>query len=104
MITVIAEMTVADSAGAEKAVAAAIEVCRHTRQEPGCLVYTFARDVENDKLFRISELWQDAAALEAHLEQPYVEAFREAMAGANLVSISARMFDASNERDPMAEG
>jgi quinol monooxygenase YgiN len=39
---------------------------RRSRQEPGCLLHSIHRDVENDLRVVFIEHWEDAAALEAH--------------------------------------
>jgi quinol monooxygenase YgiN len=37
-----------------------------SRQEPGCLLHSIHRDVENELRVVFIEQWEDAAALEAH--------------------------------------
>lgn len=47
-----------------------------TRSEDGCLQYAFAEDVLDPGLIHISELWRDAAALEAHGAAAHMAAWR----------------------------
>jgi quinol monooxygenase YgiN len=54
---------------------------RRSRQEPGCLLHSIHRDVENDLRVVFVEQWEDAAALEAHFRVPASGEFvREAAA------------------------
>jgi quinol monooxygenase YgiN len=58
---------------------------RRSRQEPGCLLHSIHRDVENELRVVFIEQWEDAAALDAHFRVPESGQFvREA---ANLASI-----------------
>lgn len=43
-----------------------------TRSEAGCLLYSFAEDVCDPGLIRISERWESRAALAAHFDQPHM--------------------------------
>jgi quinol monooxygenase YgiN len=43
---------------------------RRSRQEPGCLLHSIHRDVENELRVVFIEQWEDAAALEAHFHVP----------------------------------
>jgi len=57
---------------------------RRSRQEPGCLLHSIHRDVENELRVVFIEQWEDAAALDAHFRVPESGKFvREA---ANLAS------------------
>ena len=47
-----------------------------TRAEDGCLQYAFAEDVLDPCLIHISELWRDAAALDAHRNTAHMAAWR----------------------------
>jgi len=54
---------------------------RRSRQEPGCLLHSIHRDVENDLRVVFIEQWEDPEALEAHFNVPESGAFvREATA------------------------
>ena len=43
---------------------------QRSRQEPGCLLHSIHRDVENDLRVVFIELWEDAKTLEAHFQVP----------------------------------
>jgi quinol monooxygenase YgiN len=49
-----------------------------SRGEDGCLVYSYALDVEEPGLVRVFEAWRDQAALDAHLRTPHIAAWRAA--------------------------
>ncbi|TIW52663.1 MAG: antibiotic biosynthesis monooxygenase, partial [Mesorhizobium sp.] len=38
--------------------------------EPGCLEYSYAQDILDAGLIRVTEVWNDRAALEAHFRTP----------------------------------
>ncbi len=62
-----------------------------TRKEAGCIVYSYAFDVEDRGLVRIYEEWESRAHLEAHFKQPHMVPWREKLAeiGASGRSIKA---------------
>ena len=47
-----------------------------SRAEPGCLDYSYAQDVLDPGLIRVSETWSDRAALEAHFRSAHLAAWR----------------------------
>ena len=50
-----------------------------TRGKDGCLYYSFAEDVEEPGLFRVTEGWRDREALDSHLASPdFAETLRQA--------------------------
>jgi quinol monooxygenase YgiN len=69
-----------------------------TRAEPGCIAYAFARDVTEPDLLRISEQWQDEAALHAHFQAPHMTAFNQALAGVSIIAASVNAHSAQHLR------
>lgn len=55
------------------------------RDEPGCLTYAITADAADPGRIRIVELWESAAALDAHFEHPNFRA-----AGAAMRSVERR--------------
>lgn len=51
-----------------------------TRKEEGCLLYTYAFDVEDKGLMRIFEQWESVAHLEAHMKQAHMVPWRMKLA------------------------
>ena len=48
-------------------------VIEATRAEPGCRRYSYAEDVVEPGLFRVTELWDSREALSAHFETPHMK-------------------------------
>jgi len=48
-----------------------------SRDEPGCLDYRFAIDIDDPLVVQVFEQWESAAALEAHFATPHFQAFSE---------------------------
>jgi quinol monooxygenase YgiN len=55
-----------------------------SRAEAGCIAYSYAEDVREPGLFRVSELWISREALAAHFEQPHMKAWQEERAAIGL--------------------
>lgn len=64
--------------------AAALEHCRRSRTEPGCIAHNLHVDCEDPCRLVFVEFWQDAAMLKAHFAVPESRAFA-AYARANAV-------------------
>ncbi len=77
------------------------ELMRATFEESGCLSYSLAMESDGfdgrPAVLTIAERWADEAALKAHFNAPHMAAFNKAAEGA-ILSMDARMFDATNER------
>ena len=54
----------------EEAVAVSLEHVRRSRTEPGCLLHSVHRDVEDPNRLVFLEQWADRAALDAHFAVP----------------------------------
>ena len=50
-------------------------VIEATLAEPGCRAYSYAEDVAEPGRFRVTELWDNRAALSAHFETPHMKAW-----------------------------
>ncbi len=59
-----------------EASAAASEVMIATREERGCISYTFSADLSDESLFHIFEEWEALVALEAHFQTPHLALFQ----------------------------
>ena len=62
--------------GAARPVMAAMT--RASRGEDGCIAYAYAEDVFEPGLIRVSEVWRDQAALDAHAKAPHLTQWRTA--------------------------
>ena len=71
--------------------AISLEHVRRSRTEPGCLLHSVHRDVEDPLRLVFLEHWSDADALRAHFAVPasneFVTAARGLAAGATAISI-----------------
>ena len=47
-----------------------------SRAEDGCIDYGYAADVLEPGLMRVTEMWRDRQALQAHFKMPHLAAWR----------------------------
>jgi len=72
-------------AGSARLLASEVEEARRagsvmaatSREEPGCLDYRFAVDIDDPLVVRIFEQWASAEALDAHFATPHFQAFAD---------------------------
>ncbi len=48
-----------------------------SREEPGCLSYSYAEDILDPGLIRVSEAWVNGDVLARHFETPHMAAWKE---------------------------
>jgi quinol monooxygenase YgiN len=53
-------------------------MARASRDEEGCMAYAYAEDVFEPGLIRVSEIWRDQAAFDAHATAPHLAQWRAA--------------------------
>ena len=51
-----------------------LEMVAHTTKEEGCVFYNLHVDFEESDIFYFMECWRDQAALDFHMDTPYVKA------------------------------
>lgn len=51
-----------------------------SRAETGCIVYSYAFDIEDEGLLRIFEVWDSREDLTRHQNQPHMKPWREKLA------------------------
>ena len=90
---VIAGHFLLDPSKREQAVAAAREMQRETRKEPGCISYSFTADLDEPGCFRIFEEWQSEAALFAHFQMPHMAKLQQAMGGLGVREMKVQRYD-----------
>lgn len=61
--------------------AAILDHVRATREEPGCIRYVVADDIEQPDTLRVWAEWLSWEALVAHFETPHMDAFRGCVGG-----------------------
>lgn len=69
-----------------------------TRAEDGCLSYSYAVDLEDPNLLRISEHWRDEAAVNAHITAPHMGPFMAALGAAKIEALSVKSYDATYQK------
>jgi quinol monooxygenase YgiN len=74
--------------------AASVEHVRRSREEPGCLLHSVHRDVEDPLRVGFLEHWRDAAALAAHFAVPASAAFVEAVTALAATPPSLEIYEA----------
>jgi quinol monooxygenase YgiN len=84
-----------DPAQRENAVAAAREMMRETRQERGCISYTFSADLEQPGRFLIFEEWESDDALRAHFAAPHMARFQKAVGGLGVREMKVQRYEVS---------
>jgi len=91
------ESTAADIAAMQPAIAA-META--SRAEAGCHDYTFSIELNNPDVLRITERWDDMAALEAHFGMPHMAQFQAAMGAHPPKSVTASFYEAEEVSPP----
>ncbi|MGA2837680.1 MAG: antibiotic biosynthesis monooxygenase [Acidimicrobiales bacterium] len=86
----------------ETTLAALRAVSVRSRQDPGCVDYWWAEDVEHPDRFRFFECWETVEAFEAHQAQPYELAFMEQHV-TRITGADAHVLDIGG-RDPVLGG
>lgn len=56
----------------EEAAPAMRVVVEATLREAGCRAYSYARDVVDPEVFRVTEMWDNRASLAAHFAAPHM--------------------------------
>lgn len=69
-----------------------------SRAEPGCGHYAFSEDIVEPGLIRVSESWQDEAALKAHATSAHMAEWRAASAAHGIYDRTITAYDVSGSR------
>ena len=64
-----------------------------SREEPGCIDYTFSVELNDSSVLRITEKWQTLADLKAHFETPHMAEFQAAMGAHPPQSMEAHFYE-----------
>ena len=81
-----------DPSRRKEALAAAQAAMKATRQEPGCISYTFSADLEDESVFRVFEEWKNQAALDDHFSQPHMTDFQKTIAALGVRDMQIRRY------------
>ena len=69
-----------------------------SRAEPGCLEYSYAEDVFDAGLIRVTEVWTDRAALEAHFGAPHLADWRASWPALGIGERNLMLYEAGEAR------
>ncbi len=70
-----------------------------TRQEDGCIYYSYGVDVLDADTFVVVEYWENWAALEKHFTQPHMAAWMKALGDAGVLERDIKFIEAGEERN-----
>lgn len=73
-------------------------VIEATRAEAGCVEYNYAEDLLDPGLFRVSEVWDSAEHLAAHMQTPHMARWQQERAALGLSERSVTVFEVSGSR------
>jgi len=68
-----------------------------SRAEPGCIDYSYAVDLLDSTLVRVSERWADRASLSAHARTEHLAEWRSQWPRLRIAERSLRMYEAEPE-------
>jgi len=100
IVLVVSIETSATNIATIKEAVAAMETA--SRAETGCHDYTFSVELNDPDKLRITECWEDEAALKAHFQTPHMAAFNEAMASAGPRNVAIASYQATEIPFPVA--
>ncbi|MFN3516431.1 MAG: putative quinol monooxygenase [Novosphingobium sp.] len=76
----------------------AMAMVKATNEEEGCLHYSFAQDIADPDLIRISERWASQEALAAHSASTHMAEFNKAMGSVKREGADLRLYSAEELR------
>lgn len=65
-----------------------------SREEAGCLDYTFSVELNNPNVLRITEKWQSLDDLKAHFETPHMAGFQSTMGNHPPANLEVSFYEA----------
>jgi len=73
----------------DEVIAGLIEVAKRSRDDPGCVDYWWAEDLETPSTFRFLECWETEEQFTAHRNQPYEHDFMERFVNNRVIGADA---------------
>ena len=71
-----------------------------SRQEAGCIDYTFSVELNNPAVMRITEKWESMDDLRAHFGEPHMAEFRKALAANPPISSNVSFYEVTEIERP----
>jgi quinol monooxygenase YgiN len=81
----------------EEAVKAMERVIAATLGEPGCIAYSYAEDIREPGLFRVSEQWESREALSAHFAALHMKQWQTERAALGMTGRVVTAFSVNGE-------
>jgi len=69
-----------------------------SRAEPGCMLYTYAEDMFDPGLIRVTEMWADQTALDRHFSAAHLAEWRAAWPALGIGDRDLILYDAAAPR------
>lgn len=69
-----------------------------TRQESGCLSYSYAEDISDIGLIRVTEIWTDQVALDWHMTSEHIVEWRNQWSTLGLSERRLTLYSADSPR------
>ncbi len=76
------------------------QVAERSRQDPGCIDYWWAEDVEEPDTCRFFECWESQVLFEEHRAQPYEDEFMRHYV-TKTIAADAHIYDIGDRRSAM---
>ena len=83
--------------GLEKARPRMHAMIQASRNESGCIDYSYAVDLIDPSIIRVNERWTDRSALKRHLETEHIATWRASWDEIGVTDRSLRMYEAEPE-------
>ena len=85
-------------ANVERARAAMRAIAFATREEDGCVEYSYAEDVFERGLIHVKEMWRDQATLDRHFASDHIRAWRSAWPELGIGDRDLRAYEVGESR------
>jgi quinol monooxygenase YgiN len=95
MLLVTATFTL-DPEKIDEALRAMVIMSQCSEAEPGCSRYRFGRDLLDENIVHLTEVWEDEASLKAHFVTPHSSAFSSVLRECLLALPEATRYDVSS--------
>ncbi|UVK40762.1 antibiotic biosynthesis monooxygenase [Mesorhizobium sp. AR10] len=69
-----------------------------SRAEPGCIEYSYAQDVLDPGLIRVTEVWSDRVALDAHFRSAHIQSWRASWPGLGIRDRNLVLYEAGEPK------
>ena len=81
----------------ERARPAMETMIRASREEEGCIAYSYGVDVLDPDLIHVSEKWESRDALAEHFNSPHMAEWRKTISQVGLTDRDLRLFEGNGE-------